>query len=57
MHAKLITMVLGASLIATTACQTPSGQGAAAGAVGGGLIGGLAGGTTGEAPKTGKAFG
>ena len=44
MQPKLISLVLGASLIA---CATPSGQGAGAGAVGGGLIGLAAGGGTG----------
>ena len=43
MQPKFMSLVLGASLLAS-ACATESGQGAAAGAVGGGLIGGLAGG-------------
>ena len=43
MQAKLISIMLGASLMAT-ACATESGTGAATGAVGGGLIGGVLGG-------------
>jgi surface antigen len=47
MSAKLIHIVVSASLIASAGCATPSGQGAAIGGGGGAIIGGLAGGGTG----------
>ncbi|MDB4954979.1 MAG: hypothetical protein JWO36_2548 [Myxococcales bacterium] len=47
MRSKLINMMVGASLIAGSACATKSGTGAGIGAVGGGILGGAFGGTTG----------
>jgi len=47
MHAKLVSCLIGASLITATGCATPSGQGAAVGAAGGGLVGAAVGGRTG----------
>ena len=47
MRSNLIAMMLGASLITTSACASKSGTGAAAGAVGGGVVGGVVGGRTG----------
>lgn len=44
MTTKLISIVLGASLIASAGCATESGTGAAVGAGAGGLIGAVAGG-------------
>ncbi len=42
-----MTMIVGGSLIAATACRTQSGTGAGVGAVGGGLLGAAVGGKTG----------
>jgi surface antigen len=47
MRSKLMTLMVGASLITGAGCATKSGTGAAVGAVGGGLIGGAVGGSTG----------
>jgi surface antigen len=47
MPAKLIHIVVSASLISSAGCATKSGTGTAVGAGAGGIIGGLAGGTTG----------
>ena len=47
MRSNLMTWIVGASLVAGTACATKSGTGAATGAVAGGLVGAAVGDTTG----------